>query len=73
LLKQLPKEYLGIITILFNNFAMKGTFFENSKHAKVVCISKDDLYSTENKLRLISLLPNLGKWFERIIHKRILK
>ncbi len=52
---------------------MKGTFFENSKHAKVVCISKDDLYSTENKLRLISLLPNLGKWFERIIHKRILK
>lgn len=73
MLKQLPEEYIGIITISFNKSAAKGNFFEDSKHAKVVCLSKDGLYPTENKLRPISLLPNIGKWYERIIHRRILK
>ncbi|CAF1151065.1 unnamed protein product [Adineta steineri] len=73
MIKQLPQEYIGIITVLFNHCAAKGEFFVDSKHAKVVCLSKDGLFPTENKLRPISLLPNLGKWFERIIHKRILK
>ncbi|CAM4867060.1 unnamed protein product [Rotaria socialis] len=73
ILKQLPEQYLGIITVLFNKCATKGNFFEESKHAKVICLSKDGLYPTENKLRPISLLPNIGKWYERIIHKRILK
>ncbi|CAF1501089.1 unnamed protein product [Rotaria magnacalcarata] len=73
MLKQLPQEYMGIITILFNKCAQKGNFFETSKHAKVICLSKDGLYPTENKLRPISLLPNIGKWYERIIHNRIIK
>jgi len=72
MLKQLSKEYIGVITVLFNKCAEKGNFFEKSEHAKVICLSKDGLYPTENKLRPISLLPNLGKWFERIIHKRII-
>ncbi|CAM4779410.1 unnamed protein product, partial [Rotaria magnacalcarata] len=61
MLKQLPTEYLGIITVLFNKCAVKGNFFEESKHAKVICLSKDGMYPAENKLRPISLLPNLGK------------
>ncbi|CAF4425985.1 unnamed protein product, partial [Rotaria magnacalcarata] len=73
LLKQLPKKYINIITVLFNKCAGKGEFFNGSKHAKVICLSKDGLYPAVNKLRPISLLPNLGKWYERIMHKRILK
>ena len=73
MLKQLPEEYLGIITVLFNKCAMKGNFFDEGKHAKIVCIFKIGLYPAEDKLRPISLLPNLGKWYERIIHSRMLK
>ncbi|CAF3333639.1 unnamed protein product [Rotaria socialis] len=29
------------------------------------------MYPSEDKLRPISLLPNLGKWFERCIHEQI--
>ena len=43
-----------------------------AKHAKVICLSKESLYPPVNKLRPISLLPNIGKWFERIVHKRII-
>ena len=73
MLKNLPESYLGIMTILFNKCAEKGDFFNDGKHAKVVCLSKDGLFPSENRLRPISLLPNLGKWYERIIHRRILK
>ena len=34
-------------------------------------MSKDGVYPTEDRLRSISLLPNIGKWFERIIAERI--
>jgi len=71
LLKNLPIEYMKIITILFNKCAYKGNVFEDSKHAKVICLSKDSIYPEENRLRPISLLPNLGKWFERCIHEQI--
>jgi hypothetical protein len=43
-----------------------------AKHAKVICLSKEGLFPTINKLRPISLLPNLGKWYERIIHHRLI-
>lgn len=72
ILKKLPVEYLQIITVLFNKCALNGSFFESGKIAKTICLSKDGLYPTENKLRPISLLPNIAKWFERIIHNRIL-
>ena len=72
LLENLPEAYVNIITILFNKFTSKGEFFSAAKHAKVVCLSKDGIYPSPEKLRPISLLPNLGKWLERIIHNRIL-
>jgi hypothetical protein len=72
-LKQMPDEFMKIITIGFNKMAETGTFLKRSKHAKVICISKEGMYPTVNKLRPISLLSNLGKLFEKIIHNRILK
>ncbi|CAF4300227.1 unnamed protein product [Rotaria sp. Silwood2] len=72
LLKNLPVEYMNVFTVLFNNCALKGNVFEESKHAKVICLSKEGLYPEENKLRPISLLPNIGKWFERCIHDQII-
>ena len=33
----------------------------------------DGLYPAKDKLRPISLLPNIAKWFERIVHHRIPK
>lgn len=73
MLKKLPFEYLSTITILFNKCASDGSFFSAGKVAKVICLSKDGLYPDKNKLRPISLLPNIAKWFERIIHRRIIE
>ncbi|CAF3280248.1 unnamed protein product [Rotaria sp. Silwood2] len=73
LLHKLPTEYLQIFTIAFNKIAQRGSVLQSSKHAKVICLSKDGLYPEVNKLRPISLLSNVGKVFERIIHMRILK
>jgi hypothetical protein len=73
LLHQMPTEYLQIITIAYNKIAQTGDVLKISKHAKVICLSKDGLYPEVNKLRPISLLSNFGKCFERIIHARILK
>ena len=73
LLKNLPSEYFAIITILFNKCAANGTFFQRAKQARGICLSKDGIYPSKDKLRSISLLPNLGKWFERLIVERIEK
>lgn len=73
LLKNLPSEYLNTITVLFNKCVENGTFFNKSKQAKGICLSKDGMYPTKDRLRSISLLPNLGKWMERIIAERIEK
>ncbi|CAF1999823.1 unnamed protein product [Rotaria magnacalcarata] len=73
ILEKLPIEYLTTITVLFNKCASNGAFFDAGKIAKTICLSKDGLYPTESKLRPISLLPNLAKLFERIIHNRILQ
>ena len=73
LLKNLPIEYLNVFTVLFNKSASKGIVFKDSKHAKVICLSKDGTYPEENKLRPISLLPNIGKWYERCVHDQIMR
>ncbi|CAF1186396.1 unnamed protein product [Adineta ricciae] len=73
LLSKLPSEYMQIFTIAFNKIAEKGGVLQVSKHAKVICLSKDGQYPEVSKLRPISLLSNIGKIFERIIHARILK
>ena len=72
ILKRLPPEYLPIIAVLFNKCAPNGQFFAAGKTAQMLCLSKDALYPTKNKLRANSLLPNLAKWFQRVIHHRIL-
>lgn len=72
LLKKLPLPYLSIFTVLFNKCAKEGGFFRSAKHAKVICLSKEGLYPSVKKLRPISLLPNIGKWFERIVHQRMI-
>ena len=73
LLKYLPVEYLRVITIMFNKCVAKGEFLEAGKVAKIICLSKEGIYPSINKLRPISLLPNLSKLFERCIHTKILK
>jgi hypothetical protein len=73
LLKNLPSEYINVITVLFNKCVECGTFFNKCKQAKGICLSKDGMYPAKDRLRSISLLPNLGKWLERIIAERIEK
>lgn len=45
--------------------------FEDSKHAKVICLSTYSIYPEEERLIPISPLPNLGKWFERCVREQI--
>ena len=73
LLKKLPEVYISIATVLFNKCSDKGEFFSSAKHAKIICLPKEGIYPSPNNLRLISLLLNMGKCFERIIRNRILK
>ncbi|CAF4233481.1 unnamed protein product, partial [Rotaria magnacalcarata] len=61
LLHKLPNEYLQIMTVAYNKVAKAGGVLQKSKHAKVICLSKDGLYPGVNKLRPISLLSNFGK------------
>jgi hypothetical protein len=37
----------------------------------IICLPKDGAFPTEDRLRSISLLPNLAKVFERIVVERI--
>lgn len=64
LLHELPKEYQQLLTVAFNKIAQNGSVLLSSKHAKVICLSKDGLYPSVNKMRPISLLSNIGKVFE---------
>ena len=73
LLKQIPTQYLGTITVLFNRCAADGKFFEGAKIAKGIFLSKDGLFPTVDRLRSISLLPNIGKVFEKVLVTRIEK
>ena len=73
LLKKLPPQFIQVVATLFNRYARPGGCFRMAKHAKVICLSKDGLFPSVDKLHAISLLPNIGKWFERIIHKRLLR
>ena len=51
LLKWLLVEYLKVITVMYYKCALKGKFFEASVIAKVICLSKDGIYPSENRLR----------------------
>ncbi len=71
LLKQIPPQYVGTITVFFNKCATDSKFFEGAKIAKGIFLSKDGVYPNVDHLRSISLLPNLGKVFERVLGNRI--
>ena len=43
-----------------------------AKHAKMICLPKEGIYPPPNRLRPISLLLNIGKCLERVVHNRIL-
>ncbi|CAF4684989.1 unnamed protein product, partial [Rotaria sp. Silwood2] len=60
MLKHMPQEYLNVITNLFNKCAEAGDFFEKGKIAKGIYLSKEGAFPTEDRLRSISLLPNLA-------------
>ena len=73
LLKKLPEVSISIVLVLFNKCSDKDEFFSSAKHAKIICLPKEGIYPSPNCLGPISLLPNIGKCFERIIHNQILK
>lgn len=71
-LKKLPQNIISSLTILFNNLLNHAHFPIFWKKAKVIPIHKKGKdNSNPNSYRPISLLPNIGKVFERIINDRI--
>ncbi|UJR29601.1 hypothetical protein I4U23_010817 [Adineta vaga] len=54
LLSKLPIEYMQIFTIAFNKIAKKGAVLQASKHAKVICLSKEGQYPEILLMNIIS-------------------
>lgn len=72
LLKKLPFKALKLLVMIFNS-CIKLNYFPNKfKNAKVVAICKPNKSKNDpNSYRPISLLNNVGKIFEKIIHSRL--
>ena len=74
--KQLKLISHGIvqpITILINRSLSEGVFPSSLKIAKVIPIYKKGDHDQLNNYRPISLLTNLSKVFEKVIHNRLYK
>jgi hypothetical protein len=56
------------VAVLFNKCIKNGTFSEQAKHARSVCLAKDEVHLSEIKLQSISLLQNIGKQPVRIVY-----
>ena len=74
LLNALPTEISTILSEIFNQSFKTGKFPQALKHVKVVPIfkNKGSPFKTEN-YRPISLLSNVDKILEKLVHKRMMQ
>ena len=73
LLKHYPTKAIVFLSLIFNSCLSLGYFPDMWKKAKVIALKKsgkNDVVPTN--YRPISLLPSLGKLFEKIIYARLL-
>lgn len=72
-LRNMPQVVTDIYTVLFNNLLNNAHYPAHWKTAMVYPIPKKDKdRANPSNLRAISLLPNISKVFERVVHKSIL-
>lgn len=72
LLKRLPQKAVHLLTCLFNSCIQLNYFPSAFKIAKIIPVQKPNKITTNpSNYRPISLLSNLGKVFEKLIHARI--
>lgn len=73
ILRKLPNNFIRFYTILFNNLLNYGFFPDIWKSAKVISLLKKGKSASDiNGYRPISMLPNLGKIYEKVINDIIL-
>lgn len=72
LLKKLPAKALNLLVLIFNSCIKLNYFPKKFKTAKVIAIHKPGKpKNNPSSYRPISLLSNLGKLFEKIVHTRL--
>ena len=70
-MKQIHNMISGPISRIINNSFTTGVFPELFKMAKVIPIHKKDSKLNVTNYRPISLLSNISKIFERVMHTRL--
>ena len=74
LLHELPTEISSILSDIFNQSFKTGKFIQALKHVKVVPVFKNKGSPFEaGNYRPISLLSNVDKVLEKLVHKRMIK
>lgn len=72
LIKKLPTKAIDLLVVLFNSCIKLNYFPKHFKTANIIAIVKPNKPKMDpTSYRPISLLSNIGKLFEKIIHSRI--